>query len=64
MRVVVYVGENEVMVTTPELEQIFIEDYFERGSRDIDDYERLPEDLDALRPAVWVKMSINTSIVV
>lgn len=37
---IVYVGETEVLVTTPESEPLFLEEYFKEGGRNSDDYDR------------------------
>jgi len=37
---IVYVGETEVLVTTPEKEPLFLEEYFKEGKRTTSDYDR------------------------
>ena len=37
---IVYMGETEVLVTVPENESLFLEEYFEKGKRDTNDYDR------------------------
>ena len=39
--IIIYAGQNEVIVSTPEQEATTIREYFTEGGRNIDEYDRV-----------------------
>ena len=37
---IVYSGNSEILVTTPEKESLMLLEYFEEGGRDLEEYDR------------------------
>lgn len=56
---IVYEGDDEVLVTTPELEPEALREWFTDGGRSLDDYDRTVSKENAIRISAQLQLDVG-----